>query len=202
MVTSLPSRMIWPLPISNVWSSPNRRVRRAAAGAHIDRAVEFQNRARGQRHFDRIGRRNHRHAGNGAEGGQVFQRLRRAAIGSDIQAGMAGDDLGVAPRIGERKPRLFDGAQAEHGEGRDDGQQADRGQAAGRRHHVLLGDAELQEAFGMALAEMMHAGAARDIGVEHHELAEIRRASADSALPKASRRESPLVPIRAGASDG
>ncbi len=44
------------------------------------------------------------------------------------------------------------------------------GQAACRRHHVLLGDAELQEALGMAFAEMMHARAARDVGVEHDEL--------------------------------
>ena len=46
----------------------------------------------------------------------------------------------------------------------------DRGHAAGRRHHVLFGDAELDEALGMGFAEMMHAGAAGDIGVQHHEL--------------------------------
>ena len=80
------------------------------------------------------------------------------------------------------------------------GMQADRGKAAGRRHHVLFGDAELQEALGMALAEMMHAGAAGDVGVEHDDVAGIRRRDPTSALPNASRSESPLDPIRAGAS--
>ncbi len=83
---------------------------------------------------------------------------------------MAGHDLGVAPGIAERQPRLFDGAQAEDREGGDHGDQADRRQAARRRHHVLLGDAELDQALGMALAEMMHAGAAGDVGVQHHQL--------------------------------
>ena len=40
------------------------------------------------------------------------------------------------------------------------------------RVYTLLGDGELQEALGMAFAEIMHAGAAGDVGVEHHELGE------------------------------
>ena len=195
-VTSLPSRMIWPLPISKRVIVAEQALGGAAAGAHIDRAVEFQDRARRQRHLDRIGGRDHGHAGNGAERGEIFERLRRAAVGTDVETGMAGDDLGVAPRIGERQARLFDGAQAEDGEGRDDRDKTDRGQAAGRRHHVLFGDAELQQALGMALAEMMHAGAAGDVGVEHDDVRETRRRVRTSALPKASRRRSPLVPIR------
>ena len=35
---------------------------------------------------------------------------------------------------------------------------------------VIFSDAELQEAVGMTLAEVMHARAAGDIGVEHHEI--------------------------------
>ena len=50
------------------------------------------------------------------------------------------------------------------------GSKPDRRHAARRRHHVLLGDAELDQALGMALAEMMHAGAAGDVGVQHHQL--------------------------------
>ncbi len=148
---------------------------RAASGAHIDRAVEIEHRLGRERHFDRIGGRDHGHAGDGAERGQILQRLRRAAVGSDIEARMAGDDLHVALGVGNGEPRLFDRAQAEHGEGRDDGKQADGGDAARRRHHVLLGDAELEEAVGMRLAEMMHAGTAGDVGVQHDERADIRR---------------------------
>jgi hypothetical protein len=70
------------------------------------------------------------------------------------------------------EPRLFDGAQAEDGERRHHGHEAHSRKTAGRRHHVLLGDAELQETVGMRLAEMMRARAARDVGIEHDKLRE------------------------------
>ncbi|MEJ0044287.1 MAG: hypothetical protein WDM81_19630 [Rhizomicrobium sp.] len=143
---------------------------RAAAGAHVNGAVEFQDGAGRERHLGRIGRRDYRHAGNGAKRREVFERLRRSAIGTDVEAGMTGDDLGVAPCIGERQPRLFHRAQAEYREGRDDRNKPGGRQSAGCRHHVLLCNAELQQTLGMALAEMMHAGAAGDVGVEHDHL--------------------------------
>ena len=145
---------------------------RAAAGAHIDRAFEFQHRARRQRHLGGIGRRNHRHAGNGAERGHVFQRLRRTAVRADIEAGMRRHDLGVAAGISERQTRLLHRAQTKHGEGGDDGDESCCSQTTRRRHHVLFGDAELQETVGMALAEMVHARAARNIRIQHDNILE------------------------------
>jgi hypothetical protein len=62
---------------------------------------------------------------------------------------------------------------AEHGKGGDHRHQADGRHAARRRHHVLLGDAELDEAVRVAFAEVMHAGAAGNIGVQHHQLGKL-----------------------------
>jgi AcrR family transcriptional regulator len=69
--------------------------RRAAAGAHIDGAVEIDGGRGRQRHLVRIGGREDGHAGNGAEGGEVFERLLSdwferlaGAISSDQQHGI------------------------------------------------------------------------------------------------------------------
>ena len=106
--------------------------------------------------------------------------------------------LALRLAIADRKPRLFEGARQEDGKARDDRKHAGRGQAAGRRHHVLFGDAELDQPLGIGLAEMMHAGAAGDVGVENDELGKFV-GQAVRALPKASRSESPDEPMRAGA---
>ena len=86
---------------------------------------------------------------------------------------MAGDDLGIAPGVTDRKLGLFIGPLEEAGEARDDGDHADRGEAAGRRHHVLFGDAELDQPVGMGLAPVMHAGAAGDVRVEHDDFGKL-----------------------------
>lgn len=96
-------------------------LRRAAAGAHVDRAIEFEHGFGRLTHLFGIGGRNDGHAGNGAKGGDVLQRLCGAAVGTNVDARMARDDFYVAACIGDRKAGLLDGAQAEDGESRDHG---------------------------------------------------------------------------------
>ena len=62
-------------------------LRRAAAGAHIDGTFEFQDRARGEAGFHRIGGRDHRHAGNGAEGREIFQACAEPPSGPTSRPG-------------------------------------------------------------------------------------------------------------------
>ena len=87
---------------------------------------------------------------------------------------MAGDDLGIALGVADRKLGLFIGAFEEAGETRDDRNHPGRGEAAGRCHHVLFGDAELDQPVGMGFAPVMHAGAAGDVRVEYDDFGKFR----------------------------
>ena len=172
--------------------------RGAAARAHIDGAVEVENGARGEGHLHGIGGRDDRHARNGAEGRDVFQALRRAAVGPGIEPGMARDDLHIAPCIGDRKPRLLERAQAEHREGGDDGQEARRPpcrppppSCSARRCRTGRSARDASRGSDACPCRRRCRRRARRGGGSCRPI----RAS---ALPKASRSESPLVPMRFG----
>ncbi len=197
MVRSEPSRIIWPFS-DHEGVAFAENMRQAAAGAHIDRAVKFENRTGWPAPFRWRRRARSRSCREWPpERGQIFQALGRTAIGADIQARMAGDDLGVAPRVAKRQARLFDGAQAETARWSPP---ASRPTAPCRRPPPSC-----------SVRQCRTGRSGRD-GICGYDARRCRRqcrrpapsslgnssASDDRVLPKASRRESPLEPIKAG----
>lgn len=103
----------------------------AAAGAHVNGSVKFENGFCRKAHFGWIGRRNHRHSRDGAVGSHILKGLCGAAVGADIKARVTGDDLHIAARIGDRKSGLFDSAKAKDGKCCYDRNEAGCSHAAG-----------------------------------------------------------------------
>ena len=90
------------------------------------------------------------------------------AVEAHRDAGMVADDADRHARIGAIGADLLGAEQrAEGGEGRGEGDHAAGGHAGGGRDHVLLGDAEVEEALRMARLEFHRAVGGGEVGGQH-----------------------------------
>ena len=84
---------------------------------------------------------------------------------------MGGGDLHVQVGVAHGVANLVVGAaRAEHGEGAGEGHVAGQGQARGHVHHVLLGDAAVEQAVAVArVGQLLSGRGAGQVGIHRHD---------------------------------
>ena len=132
----------------------------AAAGAVHERVEE-------RRHFGlgaRLGHHQARHRGQGRDVAHRLVRVSRTAGQQTGERGHVNDLRALAALVVDLfvRPR-----REEAGERVDQRQRAAAGHAGGHRHHVLLGDAALDEPIGKAVRKREETAVLDQIGVEH-----------------------------------
>ncbi len=120
----------------------------AALNAEIDRTWMIYGGADGGGELRPIRRRDHGEIRNAAHDREILSRVMRSAIEAERDAGMVADQPHGLRAIGDVHADLFAAEQRqEGGEGRDVWFETCRRETGCRRHHVLFGNTELDEAF-------------------------------------------------------
>ena len=124
---------------------------RCAAHAHVHRAWRFSSQSDGRASRGVVRRHEHAHVRKPAHERNVLEHLMAAAVGADGDAGVRGGDLHVEVAVAHGVADLVVGAtRSEHGERAGVGDMAGGREAGGHIHHVLLGDAAVEQTVGEA----------------------------------------------------
>ena len=107
------------------------------------------------------------HAGNDAHEGNILAALVGGPVLTDGDSAVGGTDLdiemGIADGIADD---LIGPACREHGKGRGEGDEARGGHAGSCSHHVALGDATVEMAVRVSIAECGGLGGSREVSVD------------------------------------
>ena len=135
----------------------------------VGRAREAGRRPHGARGLRVVGGRDHGQARQRAQHGDVLERPVRDAVRAVVEARPDADD--AHRQVVEHRAVADElvGAQGrERGDGVDERHVAGLGQARRHADHVLLGDADVDEAVGMALRERLDGHEAEVAGQQQH----------------------------------
>ena len=116
-----------------------------------------------------VRRDDHGHVRDHPHHRDVLDGLVRSAVLAHRDARVARHDLHVQVRIADGLPHLLPGpARGEHRKGARERQLAADGESRGRAHHVLLGNADIEEPVREHLGELRGLGRTRQVRVQHH----------------------------------
>ena len=139
------------------------------ADPDVDGAVVGVGGAHGGAGLHVVGGVDDHHVGDGAHQGDVLAHLMGGAVLPHRQARVAGNDLDVELRVGDGVADLVVGAAGgEHGKAGGEGGVAHAGQTRSHAHHVLLGNAAVEEPVGVLLPEQGSLGGGGQVRVQHH----------------------------------
>jgi hypothetical protein len=147
------------------------------AHAHVDRAFERVRQVHAGRHLEAVGRRQHRQLRHGACAGDVFGGLVAGAQGAVDKTGTIAQKDHRQMIVRHVQLDLFQHAHRHKGrQAVDKGPEARARQACGHAHHVLLGNAGVDELIRAVLADAVEELVAVVAGDQQHARVLLRQA--------------------------
>ena len=137
------------------------------AHANVERSRRLGGDADGRLGGAIVRRNEHAHVGEHAHHADVLERLVRGTVLAHRDAGVRGAHLDVEVRVADGVPDLVVApAGPEDGEGAREGDASGERETSGDVHHVLLGDADVDETVRIGLPEHAGLGGTCEVGID------------------------------------